>query len=138
MYWQILILPLGQLRPLLDSAGACCGVWATGCKQRNVDTQGSMFAHPLELDIPKCDHCPVSSSNIQASIEDICTAATLLRQHSLEKAFSPSMFPGYERGFPSNPFYLPQQLWLYWGNHGIKTLKHQAEHENSICHLWSH
>lgn len=60
MYLQILILPLGQLRPLLDNARAHWWVWAPGCKLRNVDVQEHVFAHPPELDIPQCDQSPVS------------------------------------------------------------------------------
>lgn len=60
VYLQILILPLGQLRPRLDNAGAHVWVWAPGCKLRNVDVQEHVFAHPPEPDIPQCDQSPVS------------------------------------------------------------------------------
>lgn len=60
VYLQILILPLGQLRPLLDNAGAHSWVGAPGCKLRNVDIQEHVFAHPSKLDIPQGDQSPVS------------------------------------------------------------------------------
>lgn len=83
VYQQILILSLDLLRPLLDNAGVRWWVWAPGCRLRNVDAQGSVFAYPPELDIPQCDYSPVSGPKPQHNpIQGICTGTALLVQHS--------------------------------------------------------